>query len=64
MVFVYVVNERHADDSALDRTRQSARILTGLNERLAAYVPAHMTPSTYLMLEKLIVAGSAKLLRS
>ena len=51
MVFVHVVNERHADDSALNRTRQSARILTGLNKRLAVHVPAHITPSTYLVLK-------------
>ncbi|KAL8800465.1 MAG: hypothetical protein Q9182_005177 [Xanthomendoza sp. 2 TL-2023] len=60
MVFIHVVNERHADDSALDHTRQSARILTGLNERLAAHLPTHMTPSAYLVLKGLPLTTTGK----
>ena len=60
MVFVQVVNERHADDSALHCTRQSARILTRLNKRLAAYVPADLTLSAYLVLKGLLMTTSRK----
>ncbi|KAF2468358.1 acetyl-CoA synthetase-like protein [Lindgomyces ingoldianus] len=60
MVFVHVVNEQRADDSAIDRTGQSAMILTGLNERLAAHVPAHMIPSAYLVLKELPMTTTGK----
>ena len=60
MVFIHVFNERHADDSALDHTGQTARILTGLNERLAAHVSAHMIPSAYLVLKELPMTTTGK----
>ena len=60
MVFIHVFNERHADDSVLDHTGQTARILTGLNERLAAHVSAYTIPSAYLVLKELPMTTTGK----
>ena len=60
MVFIHVFNKRYTDDNVLDYTGQTARILIDLNERLTAYVPAHIISSVYLVLKKLSMTTTEK----